>query len=244
MGEGDGACRGGGGEGGAGGETNTLVVSVRVGWQDQDRCGICRRRAPGFDLGRGRRRWRALDLGTTVTELEADNPRVSCLEHGVVVTWVPWARHGCRTGHIGLPGTGVRESFVTRWTASKSISTAATGNPSAAKRRTIAAPMPPAAPVTRATLPAVAVVSPHQFSFPSFSLKNWLRQARRTVFASCLLIQAHQSTRQSRIRGLALFPSHIAVARLSAQPHMVARRVHCHQLHGHDRLAAWHVQSS
>ena len=78
------------------GETNTLVVSVRVGWQDRDRCGICRRRAPGFDLGRGRRRWRALDLGTAVTELEADSPRVNCLEHGVVVTWVPWARHGSR----------------------------------------------------------------------------------------------------------------------------------------------------
>ena len=78
------------------GETNTLVVSVRVGGQDQDWCGICRRRVPGFDLGRGRRRWRALDLGTTVTEMEADSPRVSCLEHGVVATWVPWARHGSR----------------------------------------------------------------------------------------------------------------------------------------------------
>jgi transposase len=78
------------------GETNTLVVSVRVGWQDRDRCGICRRRAPGFDLGRGRRRWRALDLGSTVTWLEAESPRVSCPEHGVVVTWVPWARHGSR----------------------------------------------------------------------------------------------------------------------------------------------------
>jgi transposase len=77
-------------------ETTTLVVAVRVGWQDRDRCGICRRRSPGFDLGRGRRRWRALDLGTTVTELEADSPRVSCPEHGVVVTWVPWARHGSR----------------------------------------------------------------------------------------------------------------------------------------------------
>jgi transposase len=78
------------------GETNTLVVSVRVVWQDRDRCGICQRRAPGFDPGRGRRRWRALDLGTTVTELEADSPRVRCPEHGVVVTWVPWARHGSR----------------------------------------------------------------------------------------------------------------------------------------------------
>lgn len=77
-------------------ETTTLVVAVRMGWQDRDRCGICRRRSPGFDLGRGRRRWRVLDLGTTVTELEADSPRVSCPEHGVVVTWVLWARHGSR----------------------------------------------------------------------------------------------------------------------------------------------------
>ncbi len=37
--------------------TNTLVVWVRVGWRDRDRCGICRRRCPGFDLGRGRRRF-------------------------------------------------------------------------------------------------------------------------------------------------------------------------------------------
>jgi hypothetical protein len=55
------------------GETNTLVGSVRVGGQDQDWCGICGRRARGFDLCRGR--WRAVDLGTTATELEADNPR-------------------------------------------------------------------------------------------------------------------------------------------------------------------------
>jgi hypothetical protein len=47
-------------------------------------------------VSRGRRRWRALDLGTTVTELEADSPRVSCPEQGVVVTWVLWARHGSR----------------------------------------------------------------------------------------------------------------------------------------------------
>lgn len=29
--------------------------------------------------------------------LEAEAPRVSCVEHGVTVTWVPWARHGA--GH-------------------------------------------------------------------------------------------------------------------------------------------------
>ena len=76
--------------------SNTVVVAVRVGWQDRDRCGLCRRRSPGFDLGRGRRRWRTLDLGSSVTVLEADSPRLNCPEHGVVVAWVPWARHRSR----------------------------------------------------------------------------------------------------------------------------------------------------
>ncbi len=34
-----------------------------------------------------------LDLGTVVTWLAADAPRVTCAEHGVVVAAVPWARH-------------------------------------------------------------------------------------------------------------------------------------------------------
>jgi transposase len=38
-----------------------------------------------------------LDLGTVQAVLEADAPRVSCPEHGVVVAHVPWARHGA--GH-------------------------------------------------------------------------------------------------------------------------------------------------
>jgi len=50
----------------------------------------------GFDLGEGRRRWRALDLGTTLAFVEADAPRVSCARHGVVVCAVPWARHKSR----------------------------------------------------------------------------------------------------------------------------------------------------
>jgi transposase len=77
-------------------ETGALVVTVRLGWRDRDRCGLCRRHCPGFDRGEGPRRWWALDLGSTVTWLEAESPRVSCPEHGVVVTAVPWARHGAR----------------------------------------------------------------------------------------------------------------------------------------------------
>ncbi|MGH3420587.1 MAG: ISL3 family transposase [Streptosporangiaceae bacterium] len=77
-------------------ERATLVVQVRPGWRDRSRCGRCGRRCPGFDAGPGRRWWRALDLGTTVTVLEADSPRVRCPTHGVVVAAVPWARHGSR----------------------------------------------------------------------------------------------------------------------------------------------------
>ena len=70
-----------------------IVVSVRPGYSQRDRCPHCRRRCPGYDQGEGRRRWRALDLGTTRCYLEADAPRVECKEHEVLVAAVPWARH-------------------------------------------------------------------------------------------------------------------------------------------------------
>jgi transposase len=72
------------------------VMMVRPGWRDRDRCGFCRRRCGRYDQGAGRRRWRALDLGTVFCFLEADAPRVSCRDHGVVVAAVPWARHDSR----------------------------------------------------------------------------------------------------------------------------------------------------
>jgi transposase len=74
-----------------------LVAHVRPTRSRRDRCGRCNRRCRGYDRGEGRRRWRALDLGTVRAVLEADAPRVSCPEHGVVVAGVPWARHGA--GH-------------------------------------------------------------------------------------------------------------------------------------------------
>ncbi|MCA1679946.1 MAG: ISL3 family transposase [Actinobacteria bacterium] len=70
-----------------------LVVSVRPKAREQGRCPHCRRRCPGYDWGEGRRRWRSLDLGTTLCFLEAEAPRVECRRHGVVVAAVPWARH-------------------------------------------------------------------------------------------------------------------------------------------------------
>jgi transposase len=76
------------------GDDGEVVVAVRPRFRERGRCGICQRRCPGFDLGDGRRRWRALDLGTTFAYVEAGAPRVSCRRHGVVVAAVPWARHG------------------------------------------------------------------------------------------------------------------------------------------------------
>ena len=74
-------------------DAELLVASVRPAKRQGGRCGVCGRRCPGYDAGAGRRRWRALDLGTVRAVLEADAPRVRCRAHGVVVASVPWARH-------------------------------------------------------------------------------------------------------------------------------------------------------
>lgn len=76
---------------------DAIVVSVRPAARARGRCGRCRRRSPRYDGGEGRRRWRALDLGTTRVFVEAGAPRVRCRDHGVIVAAVPWARH--RAGH-------------------------------------------------------------------------------------------------------------------------------------------------
>ena len=76
---------------------DAIVVLVRPNARARGRCGVCGRRSPRYDLGDGRRRWRALDLGTTKVFLEAAAPRVRCRTHGVTVAAVPWARHGA--GH-------------------------------------------------------------------------------------------------------------------------------------------------
>jgi transposase len=76
---------------------DALIISVRPVRSELGRCGVCRRRCPGYDQGGGRRRWRTVDVGLVQAFLEAATPRVRCAVHGVVVAAVPWARHG--TGH-------------------------------------------------------------------------------------------------------------------------------------------------
>ena len=74
-----------------------ITVECRLRRGARRRCGRCQRRCPGYDSGEGRRRWRSLDAGTIRVFVEADAPRVTCPEHGVIVAAVPWARHGA--GH-------------------------------------------------------------------------------------------------------------------------------------------------
>jgi transposase len=78
-------------------DAEAVVVAVRPRKGAQRRCGRCGRRAPWFDRGEGRRRWRGLDLGLVRVLIEAEAPRVCCPEHGPTVIEVPWARHG--VGH-------------------------------------------------------------------------------------------------------------------------------------------------
>jgi transposase len=77
-------------------DTGVVVACVRPRKGALRRCGICQRRGTWEDGGEGRRRWRALDLGSVPVYLEADAPRVRCAEHGVVVVAFPWARHRAR----------------------------------------------------------------------------------------------------------------------------------------------------
>ncbi|MEU5940961.1 ISL3 family transposase [Micromonospora sp. NPDC047548] len=73
-----------------------LVVAARPRKGATRRCGRCQARAPWYDRGWGRRRWRHLDFGTLRVVIDAAVPRVDCPVHGPTVISVPWARHGAR----------------------------------------------------------------------------------------------------------------------------------------------------
>lgn len=77
-------------------DRQVLVVRVRPTRRASGRCPQCGRRCRVRDDGEGDRRWRSLDLGSTMVYLEGPAPRVACPRHGVLVAAVPWARHKAR----------------------------------------------------------------------------------------------------------------------------------------------------
>lgn len=80
-------------------DDDSIVFYVHPTKGQQCRCGICGRKSPYFDAGRGYRLWRTTDIGLHRAEICADSYRVKCPEHGVVTAYVPWARHESRHTH-------------------------------------------------------------------------------------------------------------------------------------------------
>ena len=77
-------------------EEGKLIVDVAPRKGQRCRCPHCGRKSPVHDCSQGPRRWRALDLGSTMAYLECATVRVKCPEHGVVTASVPWASHASR----------------------------------------------------------------------------------------------------------------------------------------------------
>ena len=61
-----------------------LIVQAKVNKRDGSFCPVCGRRCPGYDRRKSLRRWRSLDLGGLIVEIECSSVRVECPEHGVV----------------------------------------------------------------------------------------------------------------------------------------------------------------
>ena len=67
-------------------DAELLVAHVRPTSRARSRCGICGGPSPGYDAGGGRRRWRALDLGTVRAVLEADAGHTYAFDE--IVAWL------------------------------------------------------------------------------------------------------------------------------------------------------------
>ena len=74
-------------------EEEILVIAARPQSRDMNRCPLCGKRCPGYDLSYKKKRWRSLDFGSQRVYIEAGVPRIKCNEHGVLVAKVPWANH-------------------------------------------------------------------------------------------------------------------------------------------------------
>lgn len=81
---------------------NRLTIQARPNKWHEDDCPICGRRCPRYDSQSDKpRKWRALDWGSTLVEIESSTHRIECPEHGVLVADVPWA----------YPGSGFTKDF-------------------------------------------------------------------------------------------------------------------------------------
>ena len=79
-----------------------LTIHARPNRWHEDDCPICHKRCPRYDSqSRTPRKWRGLDWGSTIVEIEYNTHRIECPDHGVLVADVPWA----------YPGSGFTREF-------------------------------------------------------------------------------------------------------------------------------------
>ena len=70
-----------------------IVISVEQTKGQKCRCPICGKKSKPYDRRNVKRRWRALDLGSTRVYIESAAPRIKCKKHGIHTEKVSWARH-------------------------------------------------------------------------------------------------------------------------------------------------------
>ena len=69
-----------------------LLTNARPNKWHMDDCPYCHKQCPRYDeQSKHPRRWRSLDFGGVIVEIEYRTHRICCPEHGVLVADVPWA---------------------------------------------------------------------------------------------------------------------------------------------------------
>lgn len=96
--------------------TKEIVISVDHVRGNAHTCPKCGSSGPGYDSRK--RRWRHLDTCDLRTIIEADVPRMTCPEHGVVMLQVPWAESNSRF-------TVLFEIYVIKWLKVSTVSAVA-----------------------------------------------------------------------------------------------------------------------
>lgn len=70
-----------------------IIVEIKPYKRDSNRCPICGRKCSGYDT-LGKRRWRSTDINGMIVELESEQKRIFCNDHGVSTPDVSWAYRG------------------------------------------------------------------------------------------------------------------------------------------------------
>ena len=108
-----------------------LVAHVRPRARARNRCGRCLRRAPAYDRGEGRRRWRALDLGTIQVVLEALHDQFAGLSR-IGIDEISYKR-GHRYLTVGLCCVGRSGGMVEQSPAVVQMASASSSNASSSR---------------------------------------------------------------------------------------------------------------